>query len=445
MEHQDVAIRKLLDEMRLMEVRGHCDGVKRRRDERCEEPCDETSIFNEGPIFDEEPCADVTSIFDEGPIFDEESSFLRACCVACPAQVPFLPTTAAGRDMGIDSARRVEIRTRVTVACEDWVVDHGVDATTVADMAHLAHDYFTLPPEDKPPLGPYIDTALSPVSFILQLVETEEDEVFHTSPSTCSTMVPNCDVTSSMLTMVEATWSDNEYAPADLQSSCYSSASKANSKLNSLDEVDRELLKTFIPLTEQKRLSNVIIDAVIDSTSLTAERRAERALEARLHLSDLNQAHFNTTLWHAVKSICCFSKSMLRSMQLWGLGVAATVVHPGIPLRHTGDADFVFESYMAMQRFVNFHRRDFNFLDEREFNAASAFVAASSISIPEEAQLRLYSFYKFVTEPSAFKLKELVPIWNADQLKTQSFSQAQLMILNSFWSVVGNQRQVEIY
>jgi hypothetical protein len=40
--------------------------------------------------------------------------------------------------MSIDSARRVEIRTRVTVACKDWVVDHGVDAATVADMAHLA-------------------------------------------------------------------------------------------------------------------------------------------------------------------------------------------------------------------------------------------------------------------------------------------------------------------
>jgi hypothetical protein len=83
MEHQDAAIRKLLDKMRLMEVRlserisGHCDGVERRQNERCEEPCNETSIFDEGPIFDEELCADVTSIFDEGPIFDEEPCFHR--------------------------------------------------------------------------------------------------------------------------------------------------------------------------------------------------------------------------------------------------------------------------------------------------------------------------------------------------------------------------------
>jgi hypothetical protein len=107
--------------------------------------------------------------------------------------------------------------------------------------------------------------------------------------------------------------------------------------------------KTFIPLTEQKRLSNVVVDAVIDSTSLTAELRAERTLEAWLYLSDHNLVHFNTTLRHTVKSIHCFSRSMLRSMQLWDLGTAATVVHPGIPLWRADDANFVFESYMAMQ------------------------------------------------------------------------------------------------
>jgi hypothetical protein len=50
-------------------------------------------------------------------------------------------------------------------------------------------------------------------------------------------------------------------------------------------------------------------------------------------------------------------------------------------------------------------------LDE-EFSAASAFVAASGTSVPEEAQLRLYGLYKVATEgpctapqPSALKLK----------------------------------------
>ncbi|KAF8775430.1 hypothetical protein HU200_004853 [Digitaria exilis] len=79
------------------------------------------------------------------------------------------------------------------------------------------------------------------------------------------------------LTMVEPTWSDNEYAPVDLQSICYYSAPKSKPKLNSLDEVDPELLNTFdrlgIPLSEQKRLANVAVDAVIDSTSIATTHR----------------------------------------------------------------------------------------------------------------------------------------------------------------------------
>lgn len=51
-EHQDAAICKLLDEMRLVEVR-RSERISRRCDsvERCEEPCDESSIFDEEPYF----------------------------------------------------------------------------------------------------------------------------------------------------------------------------------------------------------------------------------------------------------------------------------------------------------------------------------------------------------------------------------------------------------
>jgi Fe-S cluster assembly protein SufB len=52
----------------------------------------------------------------------------------------------------------------------------------------------------------------------------------------------------------------------------YYSIPKQKKKLNSLDEVDPEILKTFeklgISLTEQKQLSNVAIDAVFDSISI---------------------------------------------------------------------------------------------------------------------------------------------------------------------------------
>jgi naringenin 3-dioxygenase len=54
---------------------------------------------------------------------------------------------------GIDDARRTEIRARVAAACEGWgifqVVDHGVDAALIAEMARLSRDFFALPAEDK--------------------------------------------------------------------------------------------------------------------------------------------------------------------------------------------------------------------------------------------------------------------------------------------------------
>ncbi len=76
------------------------------------------------------------------------------------------------------------------------------------------------------------------------------------------------------LTMEEPHWSRADIEPIDYQKLRYYSAPKKNTapKRDSLDEVDPEVLKTFerlgIPLDEQKRLSNVAIDAVFDSTSV---------------------------------------------------------------------------------------------------------------------------------------------------------------------------------
>ncbi|CAL4965899.1 unnamed protein product [Urochloa decumbens] len=162
-------------------------------------------------------------------------------------------------------------------------------------------------------------------------------------------------------------------------------AAGAHTALAAHAEEQRHLLKTY-QITARKLESELRgKDAEADRirSSLTAELRAERALEARLHpgrtlaslddlhLSGLNPTHFLTALRHAVKSIRSFSKSMLNSMQSagWDLAAAAAAVHPGVPLRRAGDTKFVFESYVAMKMFANFHRRDFNFsfLDEREF------------------------------------------------------------------------------
>jgi Fe-S cluster assembly protein SufB len=79
------------------------------------------------------------------------------------------------------------------------------------------------------------------------------------------------------LTMVEPDWAQVTYPPIDFQAISYYSAPKQKPKLQSLDEVDPELLDTFaklgIPLEEQKRLANVAVDAVFDSVSVATTFR----------------------------------------------------------------------------------------------------------------------------------------------------------------------------
>lgn len=74
------------------------------------------------------------------------------------------------------------------------------------------------------------------------------------------------------LTMTEPNWAELGYPAIDYQNIVYYSAPKQKAKLNSLEEVDPTLLDTFeklgIPLSEQKRLSNVAVDAIFDSVSV---------------------------------------------------------------------------------------------------------------------------------------------------------------------------------
>ncbi|MCX6175601.1 MAG: Fe-S cluster assembly protein SufB [Ignavibacteriales bacterium] len=79
------------------------------------------------------------------------------------------------------------------------------------------------------------------------------------------------------LKMEEPTWPNVHYPKINFQDISYYSAPKQKPKLNSLDEVDPELLKTFeklgIPLEEQKLLSGVAVDAVFDSVSVATTFR----------------------------------------------------------------------------------------------------------------------------------------------------------------------------
>ena len=84
-------------------------------------------------------------------------------------------------------------------------------------------------------------------------------------------------------TMEEPTWPNVSYPPIDYQAITYYSAPKKKPKLNSLDDVDPEVLRTFeklgIPLDEQKRLTNVAVDMVFDSVSIgtTFKKKLEDA------------------------------------------------------------------------------------------------------------------------------------------------------------------------
>ena len=72
--------------------------------------------------------------------------------------------------------------------------------------------------------------------------------------------------------MKEPRWPNVSYPPINYQDIIYYSAPKKSTKAKSLEEVDPELIKTFeklgISLTEQKRLTGVAVDAVIDSVSV---------------------------------------------------------------------------------------------------------------------------------------------------------------------------------
>ncbi len=81
--------------------------------------------------------------------------------------------------------------------------------------------------------------------------------------------------------MVEPTWAHVTYPRIDYQGISYYAAPKQKEKLSSLEEVDPELLATFeklgIPLSEQKLLANVAVDAVFDSVSVATTFKAKLA------------------------------------------------------------------------------------------------------------------------------------------------------------------------
>ena len=74
------------------------------------------------------------------------------------------------------------------------------------------------------------------------------------------------------LKMSEPHWPNVSYPAIDYQKIIYYSAPRTQKPLGSLDEADPKLLETYqklgIPLTEQKFLAGVAVDAIFDSESV---------------------------------------------------------------------------------------------------------------------------------------------------------------------------------
>ncbi len=93
--------------------------------------------------------------------------------------------------------------------------------------------------------------------------------------------------------MKEPHWAHFDYAPVDYQKQSYYAAPKKKPKLNSLDEVDPELRRTFdklgISLQEQKMMTGVAVDAVFDSVSIATTFR-EKLEEAGVIFCPISEA-----------------------------------------------------------------------------------------------------------------------------------------------------------
>ena len=87
------------------------------------------------------------------------------------------------------------------------------------------------------------------------------------------------------LEMEEPDWANIKYKKPNYQDIIYYSAPKQKPVLNSLDELDPEMKKTFdklgISIDEQKKLANVAVDVVMDSVSVATsfkETLAEKGI-----------------------------------------------------------------------------------------------------------------------------------------------------------------------
>ncbi len=95
--------------------------------------------------------------------------------------------------------------------------------------------------------------------------------------------------------LAEPTWPNVKYPPIDYQDAYYYAAPKKKAQLESLDDLDPKIKETFdklgISLEEQKRLSGVAVDAIIDSVSVATTFKDELSKQGIIFCSFSEAVH----------------------------------------------------------------------------------------------------------------------------------------------------------
>ncbi|SFW24906.1 Fe-S cluster assembly protein SufB [Nitrosovibrio sp. Nv17] len=102
------------------------------------------------------------------------------------------------------------------------------------------------------------------------------------------------------LGMEEPKWSTVRYPEIDFQAISYYSAPKPRKKLNSMDEVDPELLRTFeklgVPMHERAALAGVAVDVIFDSVSVATTYKQKLAEVGIIFCSISEAVHMHPDL-----------------------------------------------------------------------------------------------------------------------------------------------------
>ena len=128
-------------------------------------------------------------------------------------------------------------------------------------------------------------------------------------------------------------WAKVTYPPIDYQAIRYYAAPKQKVKLESLDELDPELRRTYeklgIPLDEQKRLAGVAVDAVFDSVSVATTFKKELEKHGIIFCSFSEAVHEHPELVQQVPRLGgAAGRQLLRRAELRRLHRRLVRLHP---------------------------------------------------------------------------------------------------------------------